>query len=435
MTDGETSATRRRAVERHLLASAALFEDVCLLGPLAACRVVVVPRAAALSAQAPLLPGARLRELLLAATPTSPFPLRVDDVAVLEGPLPRTPEGDHAHDAVAALVAARPAPDLPATAATRRLLERLEAVLEVPGPFTPGQRLEADLGVDSLNLMQLRVLLEREFGVRIPDHDVWRVQTVGDVLRRVTEVEAPPAPPAPDGYTWPARFAEPVAVPLEQRFNLDRRGLHHAAAQCGMWFVTLLSKIFFRAEFVNRERLPRTGPFLLCPTHSSLLDSPLIYATFPYDMTHRTIFIAFGPYFRSAPLSWLVRMGRLILTGEGGTATDSVRLAFDGLRRGLVVCIFPEGSCSYSGEVLRPKPGVGILACEAQVPIVPIVFQGSGGTCSPRQPGLRFPKVRVLVGEPIPPPPPKASFSRADYQAAADRWREAVVRLQADHPP
>lgn len=423
----------RRAIERHLCASSTLLEDVCLLGPLDACCAVIVPRPAALTAQQVLLPGARLRELLLAATPTAPHPVRIDTVALLGEPLPRGTDGEPARDAVAALVAARPAPDLPATPATARLLARLEAVLEVPGPYAPGQRLEADLGVDSLTFMQLRALLEREFDVRLPDDEVWRVQTVGDVLRRVAEVEAPIAEPG--GYTWPVRLREPVAVPLEQRFNLDRRGLHHASAQCGMWFVTLLSKVLFRTELVHRERLPTSGPFLLCPTHSSLLDSPLIYATFPYAMTHRTVFIAFGPYFRSAPMSWLVRMGRLILTGEGSTATDSVRLAFDGLRRGLVVCIFPEGSCSYSGQVLRPKPGVGILACEAQAPIVPIVFQGSGGTCSPRQPGLRFPKIRVLVGEPIPPPPAKDVYTRADYQAVADRWREAVVRLQREHAP
>jgi 1-acyl-sn-glycerol-3-phosphate acyltransferase len=234
-------------------------------------------------------------------------------------------------------------------------------------------------------------------------------------------------------YTWPARLRERALVPLDQRFNLRRRGVHHAAAQLGMWTLTALAKLAFRIELVHGERLPKDGPFLLCPTHQSMLDSPLIYAAFPYDMVHRTVFIAFGPYFRAAPLSWLVRMGRLILTGEGGSVTDSLRLGFDALGRGLVVCIFPEGACSPTGEVITPRPGVGILACEAQVPVVPVVFQGSHRTVSPRHPGLRPTKIRVLVGEPIPPPPPKAALTRADHMEVAERWRVAVRSLQARH--
>ena len=80
---------------------------------------------------------------------------------------------------------------------------------------------------------------------------------------------------------------------------------------------------------------------------------------------------------------------------------------------------------------MRARPGVGLLACEAQVPIVPVLYHGSSGTYSPLNPGFHLPKIRIVVGEPILPPPTKA-FERADYQAMADRWREAVQGLEAE---
>lgn len=415
----------RRAVERHLVASSPLLEEVGLVGPLDGCVALVVPRAAALSAQQVLVARARVSELLHAAAPTSPQPVRFARVTLAPGPLPRGPDGDLALDAPLAAPRADGPPDGPAA---RHLLARLPEVLGVPGPLSPGQRLDDELGVDSLGLMQLRALLEVELGVRLADDELWRLETIGDLLRRVARADVAAASRRLDP-TWSARLREPVVgASLDARFNLRRRGLHHAAARLGMGLLRVAARALFRLEVVHRERLPRRGPYLLCPTHQSLLDSPLIYAAFPPALVDRTLFIAFGPYFRAAPLSWLVRMGRLILTGEGGSLTDSLRLGLDGLRRGLVVCIFPEGSCSWSGEVLPARPGVGLLACEAQVPIVPVLYEGSGRTCSPLHPGLRRTKIRLVVGEPIPPPAPRA-FARADYQALADRWREAVVTL------
>lgn len=420
-------ARARRAIERHLVASSPLLEDACLLPAAGGWTAVLRPRSSELAAQQVLRARARLREACDAALATAPGPaLRVERVVVAGDPLPRGADGEHDLAAVAGLLAASPAPSPPLTPAARRLLERLPAVVGRPGPLAAGQRLEDDLGLDSLDLIVVRELLEREFGVRVADDEVWRLQTVGDLLERVREA-TPREAPEPG---WAARLRAPAAAPLERRFTFPRRGLRHLVASLGMLGLRLFARLFFRLELVHAERLPREGPFLLCPTHASLLDSPLIYAAFPLALVHRTVFLAFGPYFRRAPLSILVRMGRLILTGEGGSVADSLRVAFDALQKGLVVCIFPEGNCSPTGAVAAARPGVGLLACAARVPVVPVLYVGSSGTVSPRRPGLWPVKIRVVVGQPLPPPAP-GEDGRLAWQAVADRWREAVLELAA----
>jgi len=125
----------------------------------------------------------------------------------------------------------------------------------------------------------------------------------------------------------------------------------------------------------------------------------------------------------------MVRGCRLILTGDAVSALDSLRLCHQALGRGDAVCVFPEGIRSTKAGLMPAHPGIGMLACEAQAPIVPILIEGSEATLSPPSPGFHFCRIRVVVGDPIQPPGGDC-FTLADYQAVADGWREAVLRLR-----
>jgi long-chain acyl-CoA synthetase len=309
-------------------------------------------------------------------------------------------------------------------------LARLEQVLEAPGPYRPEQHLELDLELDSLDLVQVRLLLADEFGVELADEEVWRLQTIGDALSAVVATP-PPASVSKEDYSWPAQLRAPPQTSLDERFTMDRSGLKRWCASLGMLLIALFAKLWFRLEVRGKEHLPE-GPFLLCPNHQSLLDSPLVYGAFPLALVHRLVFVAYGPYFHEGPLAILVRMGRLILTGEAGNVGDSMRCAFDALQRGWSVVIFPEGNCSFDGSLLPAFPGVGLLACEAQVPIVPVLYEGSGAVCSPRHPGFGRAKITITIGAPFS-PPPREEAKRAEWQGVAERWREEILSLRASN--
>lgn len=431
-------------VERHLADNSPLAREVCVLpgvGGLEGATVVIVPEPSQLAVQKTPLLLKRMCEVVEVGSAAYVEPFRPGRVVVLAGPLARTSAGELDRAAIAALAESWPAQAASLEGASHpacaRFLARLSEVLPLPGPYAPEQHFEVDLAIDSLDLVQLRALLADEFGVTIPDDELWRLQRVEDALRLVQAAadasatvrhEAKPEP-EPEAYTWAKRLREPPAVSLDERFTMNRRGFRQLVASLGMYLLRVLATIFFRLEVHHTERLPKEGPYLLCPTHLSLLDSPLVYAAFPNAVVHKTVFIAYGPYFHTGPLSLLVRMGRLILTGEADNVGDSLRLAYDGLRRGWNVVVFPEGRCSYDGEIMNAFPGVGLLAAEAQVPVVPVLYEGSSGVCSPRHPGLGAPKIRITVGQPLAPP---SGTSREDYQAMADRWRAAVLALKAE---
>ena len=75
------------------------------------------------------------------------------------------------------------------------ILEQITAMLAEsfalsPDAVTPDARLEADLGINSLELAELALRCDEEFGVEIDDDDIHRLITVGDVASYIEEKQA-----------------------------------------------------------------------------------------------------------------------------------------------------------------------------------------------------------------------------------------------------
>jgi acyl carrier protein len=51
----------------------------------------------------------------------------------------------------------------------------------------PGKSFTEDLGADSLDVVELVMALEEEFGIDIPDEDVGEIRTVGDAVNYIQE--------------------------------------------------------------------------------------------------------------------------------------------------------------------------------------------------------------------------------------------------------
>jgi acyl carrier protein len=53
--------------------------------------------------------------------------------------------------------------------------------------IVPSARFSEDLNADSLDLVEMIMSLEEEFGVEIPDEDAEKILTVGDALKYIEE--------------------------------------------------------------------------------------------------------------------------------------------------------------------------------------------------------------------------------------------------------
>jgi 1-acyl-sn-glycerol-3-phosphate acyltransferase len=153
--------------------------------------------------------------------------------------------------------------------------------------------------------------------------------------------------------------------------------------------------IYFRMRRIGREHLPRRGPLLLASNHRSFLD-PFVIGT----LVRRPVYyMAKRELFERRWLAWLLNGLGAFPVDRGAGDTAAMDTAGAILARGDCVVLFPEGTRVRPGPLGKPRRGVGRLALETGVPVVPVAVIGTedvrkGWRIRPR-------KVRIRVGAPL----------------------------------
>lgn len=370
-----------------------------------------------------------------------PSYMKITELVLYDGELPRTRLGKLRRPLIAQLAAElREAAPLAAPETSpqmlemmehpqsRRLLERLGDITSATDPLHPSQDLATDLGVDSLTKVQIAVMMEEEFGMRISEDEMAEVRTVEDLLTRVQHSTLTGTANQRE-LTWKKRLSEPTDPPLDELFNLSRSWLKRLGIDIVAAALRLVMRIVFRVRTSGFGNIPTDRAAILCPNHQSYVDAVIIYAFLPSALRHKLLIVAHADVFNRPPLTWIVGMCRLILTGRAGNIYDSLKLSYSGLSRGMCLCIYPEGGRATGDDIGQPKPGAGILSCESGAPIVPICIHGADMTLSPRHPELRPCRITITVGEPIEPPEVRPDRNKM-YDESMSRWLAAVRSMR-----
>lgn len=151
----------------------------------------------------------------------------------------------------------------------------------------------------------------------------------------------------------------------------------------------------YRARALSTENVPANGGFILAPNHFSQMDH-----FFAGIYIRRKIqFMAKSQLFGNPILDYIFRVGGVFPVRRGHHDEEAFVTAYSILERGGCVGMYCEGGRSRSESLGEPKPGLGRLALESGVPVVPVAIHGSSGVRGWKR--LRFPKVTVQFGEPV----------------------------------
>ena len=162
---------------------------------------------------------------------------------------------------------------------------------------------------------------------------------------------------------------------------------------------------WFRWTIEGVEHIPRRGPALVAFNHIAFLD-PLASA-YVIDKAGRIPrYLAKHELFEDKRIAWILRGAKQIPVRRGSAdAPMALDAAFDALKRGEVIVIFPEGTITDDPDLnpMEGKTGIARLAIDSGVPVIPAALWGTANIWPkgyakrwrPRQ------DIAVRVGEPM----------------------------------
>lgn len=175
--------------------------------------------------------------------------------------------------------------------------------------------------------------------------------------------------------------------------------------------VWLASHTIYRVRVQGLENIPRRGPALLTPNHVTFIDGILLMINLPRP----TRFIVYADFVNNPRLNWLARMYEVIpIKADGGPKSliQSLKVARDALQQGSLVCIFPEGQLTRTGQIQPFAPGMLKILQGTGAPVIPVYLHGLWGSIFSFRGGKFFWKwprqwpyhLSILFGKPIPAP-------------------------------
>jgi long-chain acyl-CoA synthetase len=247
-----------------------------------------------------------------------------------------------------------------------------------------------DLNLDSFGWMELTMMLEERFGVRLAESDLAGIATVRDLLRLAVARRGAPAAAPAEAMLDPGRWLAPTAPLL----TVAGAALHLAAR--------LAMRLFFRLRVTGLEHLPASGAFVIMPNHGSYLDPLAIAAALPLRQLRRLYWAGdINLLFRSPARRLFCRAVHLFPV-DGAHPTAAIETGAAVLSAGRALVWFPEGWRSPDGRLQRFMPGIGQLVARSGAAVVPAWIDGAF-TALPR--GRRRPRlarITVAFGPPAP---------------------------------
>ena len=309
-----------------------------------------------------------------------------------------------------------------------------EAARATPPSLRPTLSLELDLGLDSMQRVELLSHLEEEFGGDIEESQLAEIYTLRDLVDAVLHsaasgVGAPGTKAIFAG--WKAILAEDptdpdiLALGEPQPFIETLWSLVSRAA-------LIVSLDLFRLRVAGLENLPATCPFIISSNHQSYIDPVVMAGVLPEDILRDSFAVGTSEIFGQGIMRRLARWLRVVVLDPDANLVPAMRAGAFGLRHGRVLLLYPEGERSIDGAPKTFKKGAAILSIHLQVPIVPVAIDGFYDVW-PRGKGFfqKISPLRMRFGKPIF-PPAESEASEATYEKLTAELKARVVEMWND---
>jgi len=305
-----------------------------------------------------------------------------------------------------------------------------EAARSAPPTMRPTLNLELDLGLDSMQRVEVLSRLEEELGGNVEESQLTDIYSVRDLIDAVLASAARgegSATQRPAFAGWKSILAENPDDPEVLALAHPRRVMDT------FWFlvsrlIQVVSLDRFDLKVSGIDKLPQSGPYIISSNHQSYIDPLIMVSAFPEDVFRKSFAVGTSEIFGQGFMRKLARSIKVVVVDPDANLVPAMRAGAFGLRQGKVLILYPEGERSIDGTPKVFKKGAAILSMHMQVPIVPVAIDGFYEVWPRNQQFQGFKPLKIEFGDPIY-PPPEAAASEESYEKLTAELKERVVKM------
>ncbi len=282
----------------------------------------------------------------------------------------------------------------------------------LPAKIKEDSTLAGDLKIDSLGRVELLSLIEQDFAVAIPETAINPQTTTRDLRKFIQESPA---------------VAE--EIPINEWNYLPWVAKIRTFLQNVLVFP--LHALFVPLDVYGKENLKNIKlPAIFYFNHIGIMDGLCVLRILPKTIREKLVIAATSDLWQDYRKNWVQFLGGGFPFDKKEKIKASLELTGEFLDKGFGLLLAPEGTFSKDGSLLKFKPGIGFMAVEMQVPVIPIkidpnylkIFPPMEESFWENIPKKRE-KIFIKVGKPL-------SFSKGtSYEQASKKMQQALDML------
>ncbi len=281
-----------------------------------------------------------------------------------------------------------------------------------PESINEDAELEKDLGLDSLDLARLSAIIEDKYGIEVDDSNIGRNTKISELENLIK------SPPRRSTRKIPF-YSFPFWLPVQVIRTI---------------FQFIIYPFIFpvyRLRVKGKEKLNRLRePAVFAANHTSILDSFVILYSLPFNIRRKVVVLMSIEYhfkhFFYHTGTWLIRiieaagfylLINLFINVSPISRTYGFKKVMENIGKmideGWYILIYPEGRVTTDGSIKKFEPGIGVIALDMEVPVIPVRVKGLFNILRngilPRGHIPRRPLVEVSLSEPL-------EFKKSEYK-------------------
>ena len=227
----------------------------------------------------------------------------------------------------------------------------------------PDSHIEIDLGLDSLDIIQLNSFIEKTFGFKIKEEEAIDLKVIKDICEYIRKNSKEYHL---EKINWSEILKESIDYPLPSSNMIWLTKI----------FFAPILKFYLGLKIKGIEKLSKDPRIIIC-NHESFIDAFAVQRLFKGDMLKNTYYFAIKKHFDKIGLRFMANHGNIILMDINENLKESLQISAEVLKEGKNLVIFPEGARTRDGKLQDFKKFFGILSKELNIPVTVLGIDGA----------------------------------------------------------